>query len=513
MGTDLQAAETSSAVDSSQRRKLIVIVIVVVVALAALVTRLTPFLFPGQIYAVREYDDGVMLGGAMAILSGQLPYADFIYLHPPSSLLMLLPIAGSATFLGEPGAMALARGLAVLVGVANTVLIAVLLARRGRLAMLVGAGLYAAWPVAVSTERTILLEPVLVLGLLVALLLIRQRTTIGVVAAAVCLGLATTVKVWAIVDVIIVAVMVAAMMGRRMFVRYLLAAAITVTTVCLPFFLVDPPSMWSQVIAAQLTRAGTPASLPARAESMSLAEGVHAIDALIPWPIWVALFAGMIVIGLIPLAADIFRRRTPTRWAEASWWAIILIAHALIILFNSGYFYHYAVWFLAPLCLSVGYSVGGVGRGLWRVPVLVTLIGVLVMTTSGALRHPGDALQSRAELAAWASTHTCIWGDASQLIAADALRANFANSCSMDIDKIGAFLVLGGEVARETDDQTESAIWRDRQWGFALSADGVLVPAERLPDWFTDQQRAEFTRMFVEESVLDGVGLWSRVAD
>lgn len=492
----------------SARRQVFVIV---AVGVAAFATRVIPYFSPGQITAVREYDDGVMLGGAIAMLAGNAPYADFFYLHPPGSLLMLLPAAASSALLGEPGAMALARMSAILVGVANTVLIAVLLRSRGAVAMLVGAGLYATWPVVVATERTILLEPVIVLGLFLALVLVRRRTTAAVVAAAVCLGLATTVKVWAIVDVAILAVAVGATMGGRMLVRYVTAAAATITAVCLPFFLFDPAGMWTQVVLAQVRRAGTQASFPTRLGTMSLAQSVHAIDLRIPWQFWLVLFVGLMIFAVLPLI-QVVRKRTPvTQWSDASWWAVIIVVHSVVILLGSGYFYHYAVWLLAPLCLSVGYSAGSVARVSGRVIIVAGLAAVLGMTTMGAMRHPGEPLESPAELAEWARSGDCIWSDASRLIAADALRRNLSNNCPMDIDSFGAFLVLDSDVARSTDNFAESTVWRRRQWSFLMHADGAILPDDEVPKWFSARQSAEFERLFRTHVVLDEDGLWNRV--
>jgi alpha-1,2-mannosyltransferase len=480
------------------------------VAAAALVTRTAPYLLPGQITAVREYDDGVMLGGAMALLSGQIPYVDFVYLHPPASLLILLPSASAAALLGEPGAMAVARVVAVLMGVANTVLIAGLLSNRGWTAVLVGGGLYASWPVVVSTERTILLEPVLVLGLLIALLLVRRRTPLAVVAAAVTLGVATTVKVWAVADIVIVAAMVAATMGRGMLLRFVAAASLTVTIICLPFFLRGPAAMSSQVVTAQLVRAGTPASVDTRVSTMSLASGVHALDAVIPWPVWLGVLLFLIAMGLLPLVSDLRKRTGLASLSEASWWAVIMLAHSLIILLSSGYFYHYAAWMLAPLCLTVGYSCGTVVRRVSRWVLVAAIAAVFVMSAFGALRHPGEPLQRGADLAGWASTHDCTWSESSRLIAANSLRRNLANGCSFDIDQIGVFLALDQEVSRRTDDFGESPTWRVRQWNAITSADGVMLRGDQLPVWFTADQRAEFVRLFAKEAVVSGYSLWGR---
>lgn len=491
-----------------ERRTLIVFAI----AAVAFFVRALPYVFSGQIAAVREYDDGVMLGGAIAMFEGLAPYADFFYLHPPGSLVMLVPVAATASLWGEPGAMAFGRVAAILLGVANTALIAVLLQRRGAFAMIVGAGLYALWPVVVSTERTILLEPVLVFGLLLSLLFLRGRTGAGTVVAGICLGAVTAVKVWAIVDVAILAVIVGLTMGRLMLVRFVAAAAAAITAVCLPFFLISPAAMWEQVVVAQVARAGTPASVPTRLSTMSLSQGVHAIDLRVPWQVWLILFVGLLLLSVLPLVEDV-RRRTPfARWAEASWWATLTLAHVFVIMLAAGFFYHYAVWLLAPLCLSVGYAAGGLAWRSAKILVAAGLAAVLAMTTLGAARHPGEPLERAGDLASWAGMRQCIWADTSRLIAADALRSNLRNACPMDIDGFGAFLVLDTDVARETDQFASSAVWRERQWDFLTHADGAILPGDEVPTWFTPAQRAEFAQLFDERTLLEEDGLWSRTS-
>jgi len=500
-------APDRAATTPSRRSRLFV---VVGLAVAAAIVRGIPLLLPGQITGVREYDDGVMLGGAMAMLTGRAPYADFIYVHPPGSLLMLIPQAATAGLWGEPGAMAFARIVAILIGAANAALIAVLLARRGRTAMIVGGGLYAAWPVVVSTERTAMLEPVLILGLLIALLLVRRRTAGAGIAAGAVLGLTTTVKVWAIIDVLVVGVMVAAMLGAAVALRYALAAAAAITAVCLPFFLIDPGAMWNQVIVAQVVRAGSPAPMSTRMGTMSLAQGVHALDHRIPWQLWLVVLGILTVIALVPLAREILRRTPMSRWSQGAWWAVVLLAHGLVIFLSRGYFYHYAVWVIGPLCLGVGYAAGWLTRRAWRVAAVVGVSGVLALTAIGGVRHPGEPLPGADVVTEWATTRSCVLADASTLIAVDTLRRNLANDCEWDIDFIGAALALDQEHSRQTQYYTSSEVWRARQWDFIAGADGMIVMGEGLPAWFTPEQLAEFRRDFVRSDVIDLPALWER---
>ncbi len=489
-------------------------VVLVVAAVTAGLVRIVPFFLPDEITAVREYDDGVMLGAAIAMLAGRAPYADFYYLHPPGSVLTLLPVAGAAWVWGEPAAMALARVALIVVAVANTALIGYLLRHYGWFAVAVGAGAYAVWPVGVATERTVLLEPILNLGLLVALALLQTWRRHAVIAVGVCLGVATTVKVWAIIDVAIVALVVAAAFGVRKLATFLIAVAATIAAICLPFFLSAPANMWEQVVVAQLVRVGTDATLVQRADQFSLATGIHAIDLRIPPEAWLVVLIALIAIGSLPLVEDIRRRVSPGAWTEASWWALILLAHVLVLVISRGFFYHYASWVLAPLCLSVGYVASLLPRRarLWVRPVVIaTLCAVLIADVIGSVRHPSAHVGGTEQLAEWSHGRTCVAGGASQLIAADAFRRNLANDCSFDVDGLGAY--LAGDLATSgwTDDPSRSTWWRERQFEMLAESDGALTPAPGGPPWWmSDDEVRRFEAEFEQVGVFGGIGAWVR---
>ena len=233
------------------RRALLVIAIMGAVAL---LIRILPFLAPGTILAAGGYDDAVMFNGTLALLAGRLPYADFIYLHPPGSLLTILPFASLAPALSDPGAFAAARIAWILIGTANTLLIGWLLRRYAVWAVVVGMGLYAAWPAVVATEQTVMLEPVLNFFLLTALACIQARRTALLWVAGAGMGFALTVKYWAIIDIAILLLMVAAIAGVAGLVRFAAAGVVTVAAVMLPFFIAAPAAMWEQTVVTQLFR-------------------------------------------------------------------------------------------------------------------------------------------------------------------------------------------------------------------------------------------------------------------
>lgn len=65
------------------------------------------------------YDDGGHYGAADALLSGRLPYRDFLLRHPPGIALALSPFAAIGRLTSDPTGMALARLACMAVGALN----------------------------------------------------------------------------------------------------------------------------------------------------------------------------------------------------------------------------------------------------------------------------------------------------------------------------------------------------------------------------------------------------------
>jgi alpha-1,2-mannosyltransferase len=114
---------------------------------------------PGYLLGVTEYDDGVLFGNALRLVSGVIPYRDFAVVQPPGDILLMAPVALLAKAAGTAWALAAARMLTVCADTANVVLLGVLVRRRGPLAAGIACGLYAVYPDAVSAAHTLMLEP------------------------------------------------------------------------------------------------------------------------------------------------------------------------------------------------------------------------------------------------------------------------------------------------------------------------------------------------------------------
>ncbi|QGQ18488.1 hypothetical protein GC089_03485 [Cellulomonas sp. JZ18] len=157
------------------------------------------------------YDDGVYYAAAAALVHGDVPYRDFLLLHPPGVALALAPFAALGAGLGDPVGLAAARVAFLLVGVASTVLVVRLAARWGTVAAVVGGVLYAVSAAAAVAERLTLLEPLGTLTLLGGVLLLRRAAEAApargralVLLGGAVLGLGVTVKIWNVVPVAVV---------------------------------------------------------------------------------------------------------------------------------------------------------------------------------------------------------------------------------------------------------------------------------------------------------------------
>src|SRR6202044_2671209 len=97
----------------------------------ALALRLFMLSRPLFLTGVTEYDDGVYLGGAIHLISGQMPYHGFAFVQPPGMLLLMAPVAVIAKVSTATHAMAAARLLTVLASALCVPLVGYLVRYRG----------------------------------------------------------------------------------------------------------------------------------------------------------------------------------------------------------------------------------------------------------------------------------------------------------------------------------------------------------------------------------------------
>lgn len=399
------------------------------ILVAAFALRIAPDLHAGNLMGILEYDDGVHYAAGLALLHGQLPYRDFVLLHPPAIALLMAPFAGLGQLIGQPAALALARLGMMAVGLTNVALLARLLPGASPVAGLVAAAVYAAYPGAIYAERTVLLEPLLNLACILAVgALVRGRDK----RAGWLLGTAIVIKLFALVYPVAAILWLCSRREARRAGPLVTGAALAVATIGLPFALLAPGAFWHDLVTVQLGRplAGTTSPVARLSDLLGLSSmlGHSASYGVVA----TATVGPLLPVVLLAKSRDVAR-------------LCVLVAVGTVVAFlaASSYFPHYA-GFLAP-ALAV---LTGVGLAKVRLnhPQLITgaLIGIvlaLTATAAGTLR----GLQPQPALAAAVARYSrggCAFSNSpSLLIAADRWRTPSTN-CPGWVDPSGAAISL-----------------------------------------------------------------------
>lgn len=440
--------------------------------------RLVPVLRGAGLHGILAYDDGVYFGAADAVLSGRLPYRDFLLLHPPGVLLVLAPFAALGRLTSDPFGMAVARLAFMAVGALNAVLAYGVARRAGRLAALAAGALYAVWGPAAYAERTTLLEPLVNLGVLAALLLlgdVRVVTRRRVLAAGAVLGVALTVKVWAVVPLVVVAVWVLRRRDRSAAGAFVAAAALVAGVVCLPFLWAAPGRMLRMVLLDQLGRPST--GVTSWRRLAGIAGAYHAAGGVSPAA---AVVAAVAVLFLVAMGAVMVARTAP----QLRIWVALLAAQTALLLIGPAYYDHYATFVAPALCLVVGASivllVERVDVLWWRpLPLVALLCGALALGAFAGPVHRSGRPVPAARINAALGNARCVRADSTAaLVEANLLTRDLRRNCPLAIDVTGTTYDLGpGQLsdARPGAGRSADAAWQRFLASYVAGADAFLV--------------------------------------
>jgi alpha-1,2-mannosyltransferase len=429
---------TEDRAPGGPRARTVAVVAAAVFALAFAV-RLYPVLQGAGLHGLANYDDGVHYAAAVGLVHGELPYRDFLLLHPPGIVVLLAPAAALGRLVGDPDGFALARLGWMVMGGLNALLVGAVLRRLGWAAALVAAVGYAVFFPAVYSEHTVLLEAPATTGLLLSLLLLRifdaELPSGGrwrYLLAGACLGVTATLKIWGVVPVLVVAAWLLLRRRRPAAWTYLTGAAGACVVVCLPFFLAAPATMWRMVVTDQLGRARLERSWASKLEQLT---GIS------PWTDsgfgWL-LPGALVLFGVVTLWCLAHQR---TRLL-----GVLVVTLTAVLLSAPAWFLHYPALTAAPAMLVLGAAVGALVETLRRrvgPTAGRALVGaVVVVAVASAYPVLGMALGDRfpgASLAtALASTPGCVAADdPSVLIETDLLRRNLDRGCPLVIDPGG----------------------------------------------------------------------------
>ena len=354
---------------------------VVAIAVIAFLFRLVPVLRGGGMFGIGNYyDDGVYYASATGLVHGRLPYQDFLLLHPPGIMLLLTPFTTMAQVIGDSYGFAVARLAWMLLGAANAVLIWKILRSIGPVAALFGGLGYAVLYPAVYVEKSTLLEGPATTALLIAMVLLEPAARAGSMprsrafAAGALLGLAITIKIWGVVTLLIVAGWLLLVRRFRVALQVMIASAISVTIICLPFFVAAPGAMWNQIVRDQFARdRRTGVTIFDRFQGWA---GLDIVDRSLPAAVTLAAVAALL--GAAALA---------WKYREARLAVLLMLLQGAFLLMTPVFFPQFPAFSAPAVAITVGAAIDRLTALARAVPMRIAIIGsftgALLIYTSG----------------------------------------------------------------------------------------------------------------------------------
>jgi len=416
------------------RAKLIVTSIAIFVL--AFAARLVPVLCSAGLSSYGRYDDGVYYTAADALSFGRVPYRDFILLHPPGLVLLLLPFTLLGRLTSDPTGLAAARVAFMVLGAVSAVLVFRVVRRWGWAQGAIAGLIYALSFVAIYNEQSTLLEPPATVLTLVAILVLYRRTVSNTrameIIAGAALGLACTMKIW--YAGIFVGLLIVVLLRRELRAALRIAGAgiLAAAAVIGPFFALAPQQMWTMVVAEQLgRRSGTLVSRIDRAASVTGAD-----VALVDHP--TLIYAVTIVAMLLVLVALVMCLRDRETWLLAG----LFIVSGLILFASPSFFFHYGVLFVMPAAIMLPVGLGKLVERrpsrVFRTSVAVACAAAVVVAALPTALRPVGKVFPGALFAAAAPAGCLAADDPAALIQMNRLSTDLEEGCYVPVDVTGA---------------------------------------------------------------------------
>lgn len=495
--------------------------------LGAFALRQVPLVLRGRWAGEFNADEGVYFGAAQQFVHGHWPYAEFLLVHPPGITLFLAPFAGLAEVVSDPVAAGLARTAISALGATSAVLVALLLRRYGWVGALAGSVLYAVWTATVWTEWMILLDPLLAVAMLSALLLLRRdspRTSKATVAAGIVLGLALTVKLWAAIPLVVIAVTLFLRdPSRRGLARVLgfgLGAAGAVAVVLTPFVAVAGLGpVWRDIVGFQL---GRPVSDgPPRGTRIGYFGGSLLAPERLSSALWLCL--ALAVLALVGLAVVVAARNGGARLRESEQvlWLALAVAQTGGLLAAPSFYYHYTLVAAPALCLVAGSCAQVLVDRVRRANVRRMICGVcaaiaiplLVMSARQVGAHTAPVPDwSVLKHVVGASEETCVWAPHLHvLIEADLSGQQARNDCPITVDVYATVVDEVGAVDLEFETLMPRAHAYQARIAGELVASSLVIVDEQAWARFADSNRALIERDFTPAASAGRFTIWRRI--
>lgn len=492
-----------------------------------------PFALKGvHSYSGTGYDDGVYLGSAVRLLRGSLPWQDFDFAHPPGITWLMTPVALVGEFTSTQDALAVARIATLLVAGANAFLAGAVVRSRGRLAMLTASLVMASFPTAVAATHTLMLEPYLVFFCLLGAVLLLHDGALAsgrrLLLAGAATGFACSVKVWAIL--VVLAVAVALWPRVRDLGRWAAGLSLGFLVPTLPLAVLAPRTFLHDVVVAQLTRGTAGIAEYSFGQRLPLMLGLE----IFPTESGMAtarLLAAMLAAFLVVMFLAAVALRTATRLDV---FAIVALGLVVLGMTRPPQFYdHYAYFMAAFVAVAVGLAVATAvtvaeravasDSRVWARRWRTAAVGVasLAMVAGACWALPGNLDRAEAYVAEASDPGevirsvvppgSCVVTDmVSVLQVADRYAASPA--CKAPLDPFGLWLTDNvGNPPSSPPPYEPAFVERWRAW--LQSADYVVltVPFSNYIPW-TDELIAWFNTAYVLVAEADRTYVYQRLA-
>ena len=318
---------------------------------------------PGYLLGVTQYDDGPYFGSALRLVHGALPYRDFIIVQPPGITLLMSPAALLAQVTSTAWGMAAGRILTVAASSAGIVLVGLLARHRGPLAVALSCGVLAIFPGSLVAAHTVLLEPWLTLFCLIGAVAVLDRDQFArsgrrLLWGGVAFGFAGAVEVWAIIPVVVIAVLLAREIRRAAL--FVAGVAIGFCVPVIPFAATAPRRFYNSFFAAQVFRV-----VPTRTPVQKRLRLMSGIGQLLHLGATGTLIAALIIVIFVVAAFIAAWRISGRPLTGLDWFAVATCTLVVVaFLWYAQFFLHFPA-FLAPfLGLSIGLAAGRLAAAL-----------------------------------------------------------------------------------------------------------------------------------------------------
>lgn len=403
---------------------------------SAFSTRLISLISKGGYLRVLGYDDGVYYSAANGFIHGQIPYRDFILVHPPGILILLSPFAFIGKLFGDHAGLIAARTSFMILGSFTAVLIYLVAKRISTKAGFIAGITYAFWYPAIVVERTSYLEAIGIFGVAFTLFLLQRETPTNkhYLLAGSVMGLATATKLWFVLPIIVIGVWLLLIRKFRGVLNFVAASALTFLSICGYFWVKSGSKFLHLIIFAQLNRSNATYSHISRLKAIFNLESFESIKV-------VSKSIVVLAILTILLSGLLIWRKCGAKIVIL--WIILFTAQLSVILTTPTFFQSYSSYVACSFALLVGALGHSIlefirFRKMQRILYYLLIIVVTLFGWHGIANETNEGRPPLTFLKDVVSNQRCVAVDSPIILAiTNTLTRDFNNNCTLIYDVNG----------------------------------------------------------------------------